>query len=552
MYKKIRTYFKREENFSKLFIIFLIVVGSFLRFYNLNWDSGHFFHPDERNIANAVARINFFSQLDPGFFAYGGFTIYLYRIAAELLKFITSDISWTFDWSHINVIGRFFSAFFSILTVIPFYLLSKKLAGERVGLISSSLYTFNVGSIQAAHYGVTESFLTFIIVYISYLVLDNKFKVKNSLAIGFLLGAGAAAKTTAISFLIIPFFLFLSLAINIKKNFLKLLQFPLIIVIGFLAFTLFSPYTFLSWGKFLESMKYETGVTTGSIPVVYTLQFDKTIPYLFQIKNLFWQNGIINIFAIVGFLLITIATLVKRNLKFLIFISFPLLYFLYAGSWHTKFIRYMGPIIPFLLISAAIFLKRIEDRKKLLGGALILSSIFLTILWSFAFFSIYLRPQTRIEASKWIYQNIPSGSKILGEHWDDGLPISTEKFSPSRYNIEALTIYDGEAFGKAEYFGEKLSSADYIVINSRRLYGTLIHLEEKYPITSRYYKLLFDGKLGYQKVAEFTSYPSLLGFEINDDSSEETFQVYEHPKVIILKNTRRLSSQNVRKLLNEN
>jgi len=79
--------------------------------------------------------------------------------------------------------------------------------------------------------------------------------------------------------------------------------------------------------------------------------------------------------------------------------------------------------------------------------------------------------------------------------------------------------------------------------------GDLINLPEKYPITSRYYQLLFGGQLGYQKVAQFTSYPSLFGIKINDDKSEETFQVYDHPKVMIFKNKKKLNRNEIKNIL---
>lgn len=167
----------------------------------------------------------------------------------------------------------------------------------------------------------------------------------------------------------------------------------------------------------------------------------------------------------------------------------------------------------------------------------------------FIFFTIYLRPQTRISASQWIYQNIPSQSKILTEHWDDGLPISLPPYSPSDYEIEQLTVYEADNQEKVNYYAEKLFQADYLVINSRRLYGTLMLLPKKYPLTSKYYQLLFSGQLGYTQRAQFTAYPSLLGIEINDDQSEETFQVYDHPKVLIFENTDRLDKEDLNKIL---
>jgi hypothetical protein len=38
---------------------------------------------------------------------------------------------------------------------------------------------------------------------------------------------------------------------------------------------------------------------------------------------------------------------------------------------------------------------------------------------------------------------------------------------------------------------------------------------------------------------------------INDDSSEETFQVYDHPKVIIFKNVASFNMQQLTRILNQ-
>ena len=60
-----------------------------------------------------------------------------------------------------------------------------------------------------------------------------------------------------------------------------------------------------------------------------------------------------------------------------------------------------------------------------------------------------------------------------------------------------------------------------------------------YTNTAEYYKKLFAGDLGFTKIAEFTSYPTLsigkLQMTINDDSADESFTVYDHPKIMIFK-----------------
>jgi uncharacterized membrane protein len=524
-------------------------VGGFLRFYNLNWDLGFTFHPDERNIANAITKISLFKQLNPEFFAYGGFTIYLYRAVGEILTFITKDSSWIAHWGKINLIGRFISALFSSLTIPLVYIAGKKMFSKKVGIIASVLIAFSPSLIQTAHFAVTESFLAFFVILILLSSLNLKqSSLKKYIKSGFLLGISIAAKTAALSFLVIP--VTACVLWTKKKTFWKRsLLFLALLGTAILVFTIFSPYTFLDWGKFMESMKYESGVATGRLPVPYTLQFTNTFPYLFQLKNLFWQFGSVTIFGILGIIWLIFTFSRRKEKKIAIFLIFPVVYFLYVGSWHTKFIRYMVPILPFIGISAAYLLSKTQNLSFKLGRLLIFVIIFSNVVWGLAFFSIYLRPQTRIVASEWIYQNIPSGSKIYTEHWDDGLPVNLPKSNRGKYEIEELTIYEPDNSQKIDYFSEKLSKGNYVILSSRRLWGTLINLEEKYPITSRYYKLLFSGKLGYQKVAEFSSYPKILGIQINDGSSEETFQVYDHPTVFIFKKTKLLSSEEIKSFL---
>jgi 4-amino-4-deoxy-L-arabinose transferase-like glycosyltransferase len=529
-------------------------LGGFLRFFNLNWDQGHFFHPDERNIAAAVSRIQFFDQLNPKFFAYGSFPIYLYRIVGEAIAIITGNNDWVYDWGKINLVSRGVSAFFSSLTIILVFLVAKKIWNRKVGFIASLLTAFTVSLIQTAHYGVTESLLVFWLMLILLLSLQllEKQRLKDYIKIGLIMGLATATKVSALSLTVIPLMSHLLVSIQDRKRFKYLnYQMKLLIsaLVSLVTFIIISPYTFLDRVNFLESMNYESGVATGRLKVVYVLQFEKTLPYLFQLKNLIWQVGPVVLLGYLGLLLLAFIAIKKKNKKAIVFVSFPLVYFIYVGSWYTKFIRYMVPLIPFLIITASWLIFEVQKKWQSWGSFLMVIALGSSLFWSLAFFSIYTKESTRITASRWIYQNLPKDSKILGEHWDDGLPITLNNDHPSQYQIEQLTIYEPDNSQKVEYYAQKLSQADYIIINSRRLYGTLVYLPEKYPITAYYYQLLFSGQLGYQKIAEFSSYPSIFGLEINDDKTEETFQVYEHPKIILFKNDKKFTQNDLEKIL---
>ena len=93
------------------------------------------------------------------------------------------------------------------------------------------------------------------------------------------------------------------------------------------------------------------------------------------------------------------------------------LYFIWQSLQFNPNMRYQLPIYPLLAMMAAwvVFdwarpglssLKRLNWRKILAttAGVVIL---LLTFGWAFAFTGIYLRPETRIAASRWIFQNVP-------------------------------------------------------------------------------------------------------------------------------------------------
>jgi hypothetical protein len=54
-------------------------------------------------------------------------------------------------------------------------------------------------------------------------------------------------------------------------------------------------------------------------------------------------------------------------------------------------------------------------------------------------------------------------------------------------------------------------------------------------VMKRYYDDLFAGRLGFQLDRTFKVYPSLFGWEINDDAAELTFRLFDHPRVFVFR-----------------
>ena len=167
-----------------------------------------------------------------------------------------------------------------------------------------------------------------------------------------------------------------------------------------------------------------------------------------------------------------------------------------------------------------------------------------------------MKNHTFVTGSKWFHLNVPEHSIVLSQHWDEGFPLDLKENKNNKYETDQLELY--EHFGsetedekKSDYLAGKLEKGEYIVAQTKRLYGATRNVKERYPITNKYFDLLFSGRLGYKLVKSFTSYPTLLGIEIDDDLADESFSVYDHPKVLIFKKFKELTKDEYKNLLEE-
>lgn len=542
---------------THVFLLFLIMLtGGACRFYNLNWDDGYNYHPDEMNITAAVSRIAIPHQLDPAFFAYNGLLLYLYRTTAQLASTVTDDTSWTEAWARITLIGRFFSALFSTLSIYLIYRIGKKTINETAALLAAFLTAATVGLIQAAHFGVTESLLLFLLLAIAGCALDavqeKAFVPRHWYAMAALCGLALGTKSSALLFLLVPCTAGALIFFRERDRRIVRSAVPLCLVM-LMVFFLVSPYSFLKFSAFADTMRYESNVVWGRVQVPYTLQFHNTLPYWFFFKHLHWHAGlIIPAAGFLGMVMWFIAIVRKREaVDALPLLLFALVYWLYVGSWHAKFIRYTLPMLPFLILGACWLFNRMFRHRvmKSLAVILILFTLITTALWAGAFMSVYRSPATRTAASQWIYEHIPPQSVVLQEHWDYGVPLHLSGREPPPFRFVTMNNYDPDTDAKMQAMSGMLAEADYLVMASRRLSGTIGLAPDQYPLTASYYRKLFAGVLGYSPVQTFASYPTLWGIIINDDGAEETFQVFDHPVVRIFKNGERLQAPRLLEIL---
>jgi hypothetical protein len=162
--------------------------------------------------------------------------------------------------------------------------------------------------------------------------------------------------------------------------------------------------------------------------------------------------------------------------------------------------------------------------------------------------SIYARPHPRVAATQWILANVPPGTVVANETaWDDALPAG----GPQGLESLDLKLYDADNEEKRLHLLDTLDRAEWIFVSSQRAWQSIPRVPQKWPLTTEYYRALFDGYLGFEPVKEWANYPQLFGLCVRDEHFEEALSVYDHPRVVLFRKTPQWSRDKAEKILND-
>jgi YYY domain-containing protein len=586
----------------------ILLVGGAFRFHGLGWDQpagtpGPLqMHPDERFLSLVSAALQWPSSIGAYFdtakstlnpyndpnthsYVYGTFPLFLARAVSSIAGGASYDT--TVVW------GRRLTALTDTATIAVVFALGRTLFNRRVGLLAAAFYALAVLPTQLAHFWTMDPYVTFfgaLTLFLSALMVTAErpmTQVALTSAVGIAIGLGLASKVTAWPIALGPAFVlaarigmrnFPSLGLRWRGQSLKtghwehdLAMFAGAALLAFAVFRVAQPYAFAGphiWNitinpQWRSDILREIDFQNGNADFPPFIQFAGRTPILRPLEEItMWGLG--PQLSLAGWLSAAVAAFLvfrRRQLTF----ALPLVYFAaifgFQGPRFVAFMRYFEPLYPVLCLFAAwgcvallqrtggLRLRRLTIppgiARDLAVGAVVVV-VGATVWWACAFQSIYFRTHTRIEASQWIYANIPPGSSISYELWDDSVPYTLPGREPAEYHMVETTPYDPDStakihalvygvFGDAAHPG--LDHVDYIAITSNRVSESVKRLPAKYPATVSYYQLLDSGALGFQRVATFQNNPTFLGLSIDDQSAEESFTVYDHPEVRIYKKT---------------
>jgi hypothetical protein len=578
-----------------LLLALILAAGAALRLYGWNWDGGHWLHPDERQIYFVALELEWphslgealspDSPLNPRFFAYGSLSFYLLRLGEALLSLGWPAVRHP---ENLHLAGRLLATAIDLGTVFLTYRLAHRLVlggwglaqGQerdgpsapggvpdsqaspgpvRFAAAAAALVSLAVLPVQLAHFYTADTLLAFAVVLTLNLAADvaqgagRPRQIALGIALGLALGIKLNAASLILSVVVARHVQPSStpardeaprtrLSTTLRRSIATSL------VAGFV-FIAVQPYALIDWPRFLEHTLREAQIAQGSLQVPYTLQYEGTVPLLYSI----WQTALwglgppLGLVAWTGLAMSTFRWLRDGGWADALLLSWAGPYLIVTGFLQTRYLRYMLPLVPVLCIFSARALADLRPRRLRIAGIGLVGAG--TLGYALLLVSVYATPHSWIEASAWIYREVPEGSTLAVEHWDTPLPLPLEMEGSSwrsdAYDIRVLAIYaePDDASKWAELAGT-LADADYLIIASRRLYGSIPRRPDRYPLATRYYRLLFNGELGFEVVGEFTRGPQVLNPRLPPLPGaapallrpDESFVVYDHPRALLLRN----------------
>ncbi len=571
-------------------------LGLALRLYGLDWDQiqarsrlyganfalGSNFHPDERQILFHVVQLSWpqslaqfldpnISPLNPHFFAYGSFPLYLLATTGNLLSHISPALG---TFANLTLTGRVINALFDTGTILLTGCLGLLLTNDHspgrkyawsVALLAATLVAITPLQVQLSHFYTVDTMLLFFItltVLACVVLVDTEKPVRWSLLAGLGYGLALATKFSAAP-LVVP--LTVALAVRwYRQGFYSIVMpFLCTVLATLVSFLIAMPYALLDMGEFIQQVSEQGSLARGMLDYPYVRQFAGTIPFLYQAQNmLFWGMGLtLGLAVIAGFVWLGWRIWKRSAGLWLVVLSWIAIYGALTGSFYVKFMRYMLPLYPFLtLIAASVLIAfvrysrtRTEEGNShstrsmtfrsfvtILSYAAIVVVLLGTVFQGLALLNVYSQPNTRIQASRWIFEHLKPGSVLTYEQWDDALPVAIDNNDPSIYRqasyIDAsgqpqqgLDLYGVDTVAKAQQLANILPAVNAITMASDRLDKSIPRIPGRYPLTIHYYHLLFSGQLGFHLAAQFENHPNLLGISLNDSGADESYSVFDHP-----------------------
>lgn len=268
---------------------------------------------------------------------------------------------------------------------------------------------------------------------------------------------------------------------QISKGFLIFRNLAVAGLVTFLIFRVGQPYAFTGPGflglvpnqKWLDNLSALAQQSGGDVDMPPALQWANR-PITFAWENeINWGLGFpFGILALSGVLWMGWQMIARRRWReFSLIWGWTVGFSLWQGLSFVRAMRYQLPVYPLLAIIAAWMLFELWDKLPALWGwvqsiskgntdsstkklswlktlVIVVGSgiVLATLAWAFAFIQIYSRPVTRVDASRWIYQNVPGpiNLQVRTEQGVENRPLSYPVDNTLRSGSEFPIVFSAQ------------------------------------------------------------------------------------------------------------
>jgi 4-amino-4-deoxy-L-arabinose transferase-like glycosyltransferase len=296
-------------------------------------------------------------------------------------------------------------------TVLVVFRIARRAWGDTTALVAALFMALAFIHVRDSHFGTTDIAMTCLLVWsVSWLIDGHLSKRPRDFVIGGILGGLAAATKYNALLLIVP--LVTSYLLNIyeqapERRRQAVLD-PRLFVYGlpFLAaFAIGVPFLLFDLPKFLSEMALlRQSMEVGSRGL------DLSVGWLHHVQlSLRYGLGIPLLAAAVAGSAVMLWYEPRMGLLLL---SFPISYFIVAGSIRNLFFRYAIPLVPFLCLAAARLVTRFVKREALVAGIAILV-VLPSAISTVRFDWLVSQLDNRVMVARWFDAHVPAGDSVL-------------------------------------------------------------------------------------------------------------------------------------------
>ena len=376
-------------------LVFILLIGLGLRLYGTDWDSGFGFHPDERDIYMRSGCMYDLltevpghqdcgyvrdqpeaepglpglgtlldsdrSPLNPHWFPLGSILIYIMVFFRSIIELFTN-----IDALDMRFAGRTLSALADVGSIFLVYVLGRRMFGRGVGLLAAAFTALAVIHIQNSHFYRPETFTVLFTLasFWAMLRMVERKRLQDSALLGLMVGLALAPKVN-----VLPLLLPLALAywyrvldsldgqlsdvtpVAVQR---VLGHAALAAIVAVAVFFVSAPYAFLDWGAFWGDLSFQFKMVRNAGLLPFTVQYINTPPFLYQLQqSAVWGLGLpLGVVAWLGVPFTAVMVYVRKKTRRsdLLLLAWVVPSFLIIESFEVRFLRYVFPLIPFLIL----------------------------------------------------------------------------------------------------------------------------------------------------------------------------------------------------------